>query len=138
MGLRSDGRRVLVCAVRSALNLDNDFLEGFQTVDMIERIESQGAKIGARVRANFAQSSLSRRKPAPPTDVLQHFRRTLPSRIVSIQLGAHAVAERGLRRLEAALSKVGPETLAPILRSLGLIRSIISTVWNPQESRCRD
>jgi len=28
MGLRSDGRRVLVCAVRSALNLDNDFLEG--------------------------------------------------------------------------------------------------------------
>jgi hypothetical protein len=29
-------------------------------------------------------------------------------------------AERGLRRLEAALSKVGPETLAPILRALGL------------------
>jgi len=29
-------------------------------------------------------------------------------------------AERGFRRLEAALSKVGPETLAPILRSLEL------------------
>ncbi len=29
-------------------------------------------------------------------------------------------AERGLRRLEAALSNVSPETLAPILRSLGL------------------
>jgi len=29
-------------------------------------------------------------------------------------------AERGLRRLEAALSKVGPETLTPILRALGL------------------
>lgn len=28
-------------------------------------------------------------------------------------------AERGLRRLEAALSRVGPETLTPILRSLG-------------------
>jgi hypothetical protein len=29
-------------------------------------------------------------------------------------------AERGLRRLEAALDKVGPETLVPILRSLRL------------------
>ena len=29
-------------------------------------------------------------------------------------------AERGLRRLEAALDRVGPETLVPILRSLQL------------------
>jgi hypothetical protein len=29
-------------------------------------------------------------------------------------------AERGLRRLEAALDKAGPETLVPILRSLRL------------------
>ncbi len=29
-------------------------------------------------------------------------------------------AERGLRRLEAALNRVGPETLVPILRSLRL------------------
>ncbi|HEY6770203.1 MAG TPA: hypothetical protein VI386_36135 [Candidatus Sulfotelmatobacter sp.] len=29
-------------------------------------------------------------------------------------------AERGLQRLEAALSRVGPETLVPILRSLRL------------------
>jgi hypothetical protein len=29
-------------------------------------------------------------------------------------------AERGLRRLEAALDRVGPETLVPILRSLRL------------------
>ena len=29
-------------------------------------------------------------------------------------------AERGLRRLEAALNRVGPEVLVPILRSLRL------------------
>jgi hypothetical protein len=29
-------------------------------------------------------------------------------------------AEQGLRRLEAALDRVGPETLVPILRSLRL------------------
>ena len=29
-------------------------------------------------------------------------------------------AERGLRRLEAALNRVGPEALVPILRSLRL------------------
>jgi hypothetical protein len=35
-------------------------------------------------------------------------------------LGRMQAAERGLRRLEAALNKVGPDTLVPILRSLRL------------------
>ena len=34
--------------------------------------------------------------------------------------GARAVAERGLRRLEAALDKTGPEGLIPILKAIGL------------------
>jgi len=49
---------VLMCAFRGSLNFDNDFLEGFQTVDMVERNESQGPENGHQ---NLGPSFVQRR-----------------------------------------------------------------------------
>ena len=47
-------------------------------------------------------------------------REVLEAEILRKVLERMQSAERGFRRLEAALSKVGPEPLVPILRALGL------------------
>ena len=78
--------------------------------NVIREIEAMAEPLGKRLYRGLLKSAA---RVWNPTDI----RDAEALRKVLLQMQA---AERGLRRLEAALDKVGSETLVPILRSLRL------------------
>jgi hypothetical protein len=82
----------------------------YEVCALIQQIEPLAESLGKRLYRGILKTAAKVWSPADihDADVLQRVLAQMQS------------AERGLRRLEAALDRVGPETLAPILRSLRL------------------
>ena len=80
------------------------------TSALVCQIEAMAEPLGRRLYRGILKSVAKAWNPSeiPEADVLRKVLAQMQS------------AERGLRRLEAALDRVGPETLVPILRSLQL------------------
>src|SRR5438034_4311723 len=78
--------------------------------DLIRQIEAMAEPLGKRLYRGLLKNAA---RVWSPTEIRD-------AEVLRKVLQRMQAAERGLGRLEAALNRVGPETLVPILRSLRL------------------